>query len=200
MLTSAVLEKESHQSTAARYESLIRIAASVRAQKEPQHLFRLLIEELGQVIQFDAIAQYDESSNKVHWHMCSGCRKPDSVPSESDKEETLAAWVYRHQEAVTLINLEEETRFPASTNLMRQAGIQSVCAFPLSTAHRRLGSLVIASVHRDAYSQEEVRFCSLVADQIALAMDDAFNFQASQRAHERLELLLDLDQSSSVEP
>ena len=73
-----------------------------------------------------------------------------------------------------------------------QAGLQSVCAFPLSTAHRRLGSLVIASVHRDAYSPEEVRFCSLVADQIALAMDDAFNFQASQRAQERLELLLDL--------
>jgi formate hydrogenlyase transcriptional activator len=62
----------------------------------------------------------------------------------------------------------------------------------LSTAHRRLGSIVIASVHRDAYSPEEIRFCSLVADQIALAMDDAFNFQASQRSQERLELLLDL--------
>ena len=192
MLTSPVLEMESHQSTAARYESLIRIAASVRAQKKPEDLFRLLIEELGQVIQFDAIAQYDESSSKVHWHMCSGCRKPDSVPSEIHKEGTLAAWVYRNQEAVALPNLDGETRFPASTDLMRRAGLQSICAFPLSTAHRRLGSLVIASVHRDAYSKEEIRFCSLVADQIALAMDDAFNFQASQRAQERLELLLDL--------
>ena len=192
MLTSPVLEMESYQSTAARYESLIRIAASVRAQKEPQDLFRLLIEELGQVIQFDAIAQYDESSNKVHWHMCSGCRKPDSVPSEADKDGTLAAWVYRHQEAVVLPSLDGETRFPASTDLMRRAGLQSVCAFPLSTAHRRLGSLVIASVHRHAYSPEEIRFCSLVADQIALATDDAFNFQSSRRAQERLELLLDL--------
>jgi formate hydrogenlyase transcriptional activator len=192
MLTSPVLEMESYQSTAARYESLIRIAASVRAQKDPQDLFRLLIEELGQVIQFDAIAQYDESSNKVHWHMCSGCRKPDSAPSEIDKEGTLASWVYQHQETVALPTLDDETRFPASTDLMRRAGLQSICAFPLSTAHRRLGSLVIASVHRNAYSNEEVRFCSLVADQIALAMDDAFNFQASQRAQERLELLLDL--------
>ena len=130
--------------------------------------------------------------NKVHWHMCSGCRKPHSVPAEIDKEETLPAWVYRNQETVALGSLDRETRFPASIDLMRQAGLQSVCAFPLSTAHRRLGSLVIASVHRDAYSPEEVRFCSLVADQIALAMDDAINFQASQRAQERLELLLDL--------
>jgi formate hydrogenlyase transcriptional activator len=193
MLTSpAAVQTRSDQSTAAKYESLIRIAADIRARKEPRDLFEILIRELGQVVQFDAIAQYDESSNKVHWHMCPGCRKPNPSPSETDKEETLAAWVYRHQETVAIADLDRETRFSASTNLMRQAGLQSVCAFPLSTAHRRLGSLVIASVHRDAYSPEEVRFCSLVADQIALAMDDACNFQASQRAQERLELLLDL--------
>ena len=56
----------------------------------------------------------------------------------------------------------------------------------------RIGSLMIANTQPNAYSPEEVRFCSLVADQIALATDDAFNFQASQQAHERLELLLDL--------
>ncbi len=171
---------------------MIRIAAAVRSQREPQDLFGLLVEELGQVVQFDAIAQYDEGSNKVHWHMCAGCRKPHPLPSSTDDDETLAAWVYRHQEIVALPNLDGETPFPGSTGLMRLAGLQSVCAFPLSTAHRKLGSLVVASIHRDAYSAEEIRFCSLVASQIALAMDDAFNFQASQRAQERLELLLDL--------
>src|ERR1051326_8506281 len=79
---------------------------------------------------------------------------------------------------------------------MRQVGLHSFCAFPLTTAHRRIGSLLIASLHRDAYSAEEVRFCRLVADQIALATDDAMNFRASQRAQERLELLLDLTNRS----
>ena len=181
-MTSAVLETESHQSTAARYESLIRIAAAIRSQKRPQDLFELLVQELGQVVSFDGIAQFDEDSNKVYWHMCSSCRKPDAVPSENGKEEALPAWVYRHQETVVLPSLDGETRFPTTTALMRQAGLQSVGAFPLSTAHRRLGSLVIASVRRDAYSPEEIRFCSLVAGQIALAMDDAINFQASQRS------------------
>src|SRR5205823_4959057 len=111
---------------------------------------------------------------------------------EIAKEDTIAAWVYETQEAVVLKSLDQETRFPASTKLMRAAGLQSVCALPLSTAHRRLGSLVIASVYRDAYSTAEVRFCTLVANQIALAIDDAINFRASQQAQERLELLLDL--------
>lgn len=109
-----------------------------------------------------------------------------------DREETIAAWIFRNQETLVLGTLEGETRFPASIEIMRQVGLQSVCAFPLTTAHRRMGSLVIASVNRDAYSPEEVRFCRLVADQIALATDDAMNFRASQRAQQRLELLLDL--------
>jgi formate hydrogenlyase transcriptional activator len=191
-MISSVTETRTDQSIAARYESLIRIAALVRSQTKPEDLFGLLIEELGQAIQFDAIAQYDEGSNKVHWHLCPTCRKPDPAPAPLDPEDTLAAWVYRRQEAVALANLDLERRFPASIRLMREAGLQSVCAFPLSTAHRKLGSLVIASARPDAYSAEEIRFCSLVADQIALAMDDAFNFQASQRAQQRLELLLDL--------
>ena len=190
MLASAIAEVESDQSTAERYESLIRIATSIRAQKDPRELFGILVHELDQVLQFDAIAQFDEASNKVAWHLCRGCQS-DKAPSEADKD-TIAAWVYEHQETVVLGTLDFETRFPPSIRMMRQAGLQSVCAFPLTTAHRRLGSLVIASVRRDAYSPEQVRFCALVANQIALAMDDAANFGASQRAQERLELLLDL--------
>ena len=175
-----------------RYASLIRIAASIRAQKEPHGLFGMLVHELGQVLQFDAIAQYDEASNKVDWHLCPSCLRPEASHGEINKDETIAAWVYEHQETVVIRSLDRETRFPHSTRLMRRAGLQSVCAFPLTTAHRQLGSLVIGSTRSDAYSDEEVRFCALVANQIALAMDDAINFQASERAQERVELLLDL--------
>ena len=192
MSSSAIAITESDQVTAERYESLIRIAASIRAQKDPKELFGTLAHELGKVLPFDGMAQYDEASNKVAWHMCAGCRKADYIPDQVDQDDTIAAWVYEHQETVVLGNLTEETRFQSSVRMMHDAGLQSVCAVPLTTAHRRLGSLVIASVRREAYSPEEVRFCGLVAAQIALAMDDAINFRASQQAQERLELLLDL--------
>jgi formate hydrogenlyase transcriptional activator len=191
MPTSVMAIAETDEFTAQRYESLIRIAASIRAQKDPGELFGILVHELGQVVDFDGIAQFDEASNKVAWHLCSGCRKPENIPPEIDSD-TIAAWVYEHQETLSLGTLDHETRFAGSVGIMRKAGLQSVCAFPLTTAHRRLGSLVVASVRRDAYSPEEVRFCSLVANQIALAMDDAINFRASQQAQERLQLLLDL--------
>src|ERR1700690_3312468 len=111
-MLSSVTETRTDQSTAARYESLIRIAALVRSQKQPEDLFGLLTEELGQAIQFDAIAQYDEGSNKIHWHLCPPCRKPDLPSADLAEEETLAAWVYRQQETIVLTDLDEEMRFP----------------------------------------------------------------------------------------
>jgi formate hydrogenlyase transcriptional activator len=179
-------------STSARYEALIRISNSIRARTEPQDLFDVLVEELGKVIPFDAIAQFDESANKMHWHVGPECKRLEGCPSEIATGDNLPNYVYRTQETVVLGTLDGETRFPAFTRKAHASGLQSMCAFPLTTAHRRVGSLILGSTRRNAYSADEVQFCALVADQIALATDDAINFQASQKAQERLELLLDL--------
>jgi len=178
---------------AARYESLIRLAGAIRAHRDPERLFHTLVHELCAVVPFDAIAQYDESSNKVHWHLgdvCKASAAGDRI--ELAKEETLAWWVHLHQQTLVIPSVAADGRFPRMMERFREFGIGSICAFPLSTVHRRLGSLVIASRFPNAYAEDEVRFLALVVNQIALAMDDAMNFGASQRAQERLELLLEL--------
>lgn len=192
-VASTILEVPSKQSDGARYESLIRLAGSIRSQPEPKALFGVLVDELKPVIGFDAIAQFDESSKKVNWHLCESCRQLSPAPaSDFQIEDTLPWWVSENQQSVVISDVWRETRFSYTVEHLKRAGLQSACALPLSTAHRRMGSLLIASRKLDAYSEEEVRFVSLVADQIALAMDDAINFEASRRAQERLELLLDL--------
>ena len=179
------------QSLGARYESLIRLGEAIRSQRDQRQLFRLLADELRQVVPFDAIARYDDDSNKVDWHVCSRCE--DLTPlSDLTKEETVAWWVYQNQQPVIIPSVADEVRFPATTGKLKQFGFRSLCAVPLSTAHRRLGSLVLASEQPNVYSDEEVRFVSLSAGHIALAMDDALHLQESQRAQQRLELLLNL--------
>jgi len=177
-------------SQAARYESLIRLAEAIRSQRDDD-LFALLADELRAVVQFDAIAQFDETGVKVNWRhsMPSGSVCP-LAPHE--REESVAAWVHQHQQPLVVPSVDDETRCRPSMERLKQLGLQSLCALPLSTAHRRLGSLVVSSRIPDAYSEEDVRFLSLAAAQIALAMDDAHNFRESQRAEERLRLLLDL--------
>ena len=175
-----------------RYEALIRIANSIRAQKNSDELFHVLADELQQVAPADAILQFDGAANRIRYHIGPACRSGINLPKEYNQEETLAAFVYREQQPVVLGTLEGETRFPALIAVAREAGLQSACALPLTTAYRQLGTLELASVKPNAYPPDEVRFCTLVADQIALAMDDAMSFQESQRARGRLQLLLNL--------
>src|SRR5260370_1561479 len=70
--------------------------------------------------------------------------------------------------------------------MLKSRGVRSVCVLPLTTVHRRLGGLAVGSLEADAYSQEEVSFLSLVANEVALAVDDALNFDASQTAIDAL--------------
>jgi formate hydrogenlyase transcriptional activator len=179
-------------SLAARYESLIRLAEAVRSHRDGRELFELLARELRRVVPFDAIAQYDDRPSKVHWHICSEAQSAASPLTGLVTEETLAWWVHEHQEIVVVPDLHLETRFPKTVDRLLVLGMRSLCALPLTTTHRHLGSLIVTSRLVDAYSADEVSFLSLVAGQVALAIDDARNFRESQRVGERLSLLLDL--------
>ncbi len=180
-------------SLADRYESLIRLAEAIRSSTGHDELFGLLANELRRVVPFDGIAQYDDGANKVNWRTCDSCGPPAPDPTyDMAKEETVAWWVYQNQKSMVVPFIENEMRFPATIDRLRGRGFQSLCAVPLSTPHRRLGSLVLVSRKPDVYCTEEVRFLGMAAGQIALAMDDALNFQESQRTGERLRLLLDL--------
>jgi formate hydrogenlyase transcriptional activator len=179
-------------SISARYRALIRIAQAIRGHRNPKELFELLTRELREVLPFDAIVQFDEMAHKVHWNHCTDHAHPHPSSVAIAPEDTVAWWVYHNQQPVLVRDAGRDTRFPANMAIFKRFGIQSACAVPLTTAHRRLGSLAIASEAVDSYSDEDVLFFSLVADQIALATDDALNFEASQKNGERLQLLLDL--------
>jgi formate hydrogenlyase transcriptional activator len=173
-----------------RYEALIRLAEAIRSHDGNGDLFELLAGQLRGVVQFDTIVQFDQTATKVNWRHYESTVSACPLPPE--KEESVASWVHEHQQPLMVRMVERETRWHSSMLRLTSLGLRSMCALPLSTAHRRLGCLVIASRLPDAYTDEDVRFLSLAAAQIALAMDDARNFRESQRAEERLRLLLDL--------
>ncbi len=188
----------SEQSVVARYEALIRVSQAVSAYREPRKLFDVLVDELRRVIEFDGIgiAQYDEATGAIEWHVSIHCNEPNPVLKDKCvQKESMTCWVFQNQRPLVIPYVDQETRFPDTMELLKKHEIQSVCMLPLTTVHRRIGSMFIASERADAYSEDEVRFLGLVADQMALAIDDALNFETSRTAQEQLKLLLDLTNS-----
>src|SRR5882724_4337561 len=170
-----------------RYEALLRVSQTLISIRSSEELFSILARELHAVVNFYVmgVGIYDEKAHE----MCTKSYGAPGVPLQAPKfapEETFSWWVYQHQEPLIIPSLDAETRFPAVAEMLKNRGVRSICALPLTTVHRRLGGLAVGSTEPDAYSKEEVSFLSLVANQVALAVDDALNFDTSQHATEAL--------------
>ena len=54
-----------------RYEALIRVSQAIGVHRDPAELFKVLSDELRNVIKFDSIGvvQYDEAGNEIAWRL-----------------------------------------------------------------------------------------------------------------------------------
>src|ERR1700726_4511691 len=189
-------------SAATRFESLVRVSNAIGMHRDPEELFAALVKELHRVVRFDYIGVTirDEKSNTFHRHSVDA-ETEKAIPPEPELalEESDAWRVYQSQKPL-ITSLEAcDDRLSKFQEALKKRQIRCVCTLPLTTAHSKVGTLAFASKAPDIYTAEEVCFLSVVADQIALAFDNALHFdeaQASQqqllKKNERLELLLEL--------
>src|SRR3979490_2077546 len=201
MLTERVADG-SRLSAATRFESLVRVSNAIGTHRDPQELFGALVKELHRVVRFDYIGVTirDEESNTFHPHSVDA-ETEAAIPSDPElaMEESDAWRVYQSQEPLITSLEARDDRLSKFQEILKKYGIRCVCTLPLTTAHSKVGTLCFASKAPDIYTAEEVCFLSLVADQIALAFDNALHFDAAQasqqqllKKNERVGLLLEL--------
>src|SRR5438874_1059480 len=184
---SDTVQRAAEAAVTARYEALFRVSQTLISIRSSEELFSILARELRAVVNFYVmgVGIYDENAHEMR---TTSYGEP-GVPLQAPKfapEETFSWWVYQHQQPLIIPSLDAETRFPAVAEMLENRGVRSVCVLPLTTVHRRLGGLAFGSIEADAYNEEEVNFLSFVANQVALAVDDALNFDAAQHAQEAL--------------
>src|SRR5713226_688697 len=185
---------------ARRYKALFRISEAFSACREPEELSKVLVDQLRELISFDYldVLVFKENSNEIEWRVTPqlqiGC-------SDLQVEETLTWHVYHTQEAMHIADWSADTTFSRLKELLETRGVKlgSAICLPLTTAHRRLGTLAICSQDRNAYNSQDVSFSQMLALGLALAIDDVLNLRQSraarvelERQNTRLKLLLDL--------
>jgi formate hydrogenlyase transcriptional activator len=185
-----------------RFETFVRVSHAIAAHRDPKELFGVLVSELHRVVQFDfiGVSFRDKDSDPFQNYFIDMTCRTELIPEEKlTPEETLTLRVYERQEPVLRSTNEMEPCCARLRAILKRLDIRSICALPLTTAHRKLGAITFGSRQVDTYSPDEVRFVSEVAGYIALAFDDALNLAALRRATEelqtkngRLELLLDV--------
>jgi formate hydrogenlyase transcriptional activator len=179
-----------------RYEALLRATSALGTCSDCDAAADVLLKTLLEVVPFDylQLVAFESDTKTVGWHLLySNGRRHDVPEANAVLEDTPIAWVHESQRALITADWKAEIRFAKHGELLNELGIASTCVLPLARGERRLGALSIGSTHPHAYPEEEVRFLTLVADQIALAIDAAVNFYLSRQAQDRLKLILDLN-------
>jgi formate hydrogenlyase transcriptional activator len=192
----------SRLSAATRYESLVGVSSAIGRYRNPQDLFSALVRELHSVVPFHyvGVSIRDERSNTFHRHSIDAETEAAVPPDpELTMEESDYWWVYQHQEPLITSLEVRDARFSKFQEILKKYGVRCVCTLPLTTAHSKVGTLTFANKAPDIYTAEEVHFLSVVAEQIALAFDNALHFDAAQasqqellKKNERVGLLLEL--------
>jgi len=185
------------------YLTLLEVSKSIASHRALPELFHDLAKSLDEVLDFHflTVVLHDAARNVMRLHILD-----TTVPAtlqageEFTMEESPSALVWRTQQPLIIDDIERETRFARVTKLLREQKVRSFCSLPLTSAHRRLGTLDFGAEETGAYTPDGIAFPLLVASQVAVAVDNALHFQEaqalqSQLTHDRnrLQFLLDLN-------
>ncbi len=158
--------------TLTRYQALIRVSEALRAYHDPDELFRSLTRELAPVVRFDflGLALYDERTRVVTPFVLEASGEVGPLP-ELTSEEQLTYWVLERRDVLVIPAVAAEQRFAQEMRYLSGQRAVSVCCLPLVTPQRSVGMLIAASRTSHPYGTDDVAFLSLVANQVAFAID-----------------------------
>jgi formate hydrogenlyase transcriptional activator len=140
-------------------------------------------------VRFDALSLvlHDAATNTMRLHVLE-----TTVPVESPLEIVLnpdddpAGLVWQTQQPLITSDIVELSRWPRLLERVRPYGVQSYCWLPLTTARRRLGALVFTSRQPSAHDAADLDFLHQVANQVAVAVENALAFQEIEALKDKL--------------
>ena len=118
---------------AARYEMLMRVSRAIGAHQNAKELFAALVDELNDVVDFDAVGVFLKcrNSDRFQNHFVDMKSRSVLVAEENlSPEETFASSVYEQQEPWLRSTDEMEPRYERLQAVLQDRGIRSICALP----------------------------------------------------------------------
>lgn len=183
------------------YRTLLEVSESIALNRDLPALFHDFAQRLHRLVGFDFLnlILHEPARDSMRLHVIESADPTTLTPGlEMPVGQGPSGWVWQTQEPMVVSDVDQETRYPAVMQMMREHNIRSCCLLPLTTAQRRLGVLGFGSKHSGAYA-DGLDFLKQVAAQVAVAVDNALNYERAQtyqqqlaRERDRLRAVLDV--------
>jgi formate hydrogenlyase transcriptional activator len=186
----------------ATHQSLLDVSQAILQHRDLNGLFRDLAVRLRAIVPFDLLnlVLSDPATNSMRLHILESTTgaEPDVPELEFPLEESPSGWVYLHQETLVIPDVNAETRWPKIMALLKRNHVVSSAWLPLTTAQHRLGALMFGFAAGGPL-ESQLEFMRQVSAQVAVAVDNALNFEKAEkyqrqlaRERDRLQVLLEI--------
>ncbi len=176
--------------TSDRYQALLAISEAIISHYDLSSLLHDLAGQLGRLVPFDylALVLHDGETSSMRLHVLeTGEPVPPGTVIVLPVEDDPAGLVWQTQQPLITSHIDELKRWPRLLERVQAYGVESYCWLPLTTSRRRLGALVFTSKQASTYEAGDLPFLRQVANQVAVAVENALAFEEIEALNEKLQ-------------
>ena len=182
----------------ARAETLLEINNAITTHLDLHDLIRATSECLRKYFKNDVVgmALYEPELNMLRVHAIDSNQPFDRWVEEGflmPLEGSPAGECFTTRKPLILSTLDAPKYKSPAVERAIAAGIKSACNAPLIAHDRALGAVVIASRTEGAFKEADAEMLTNVARQLAIAVENALNFEAAKKQKARAETLLEIN-------
>ncbi|MEM8532401.1 MAG: GAF domain-containing protein [Chloroflexota bacterium] len=181
------------------------ISSAITSTLDLNDMLERLIVELGRVIDVSTslVVLYDKDEQFLHYPIVYDRGAPMHIPSLPITRGGINRWVITHRQSLLLHTNEEAEQYRKSVDSRERVGSgtyveESFLVVPIVSGDETLGVINIQSYETSKFSEDDLRFVSTVANQAAIAINNAHVFQERGRRIEELATFNEIGQQLSV--
>jgi formate hydrogenlyase transcriptional activator len=170
-------------------EALLQISDTIAGARDLKDLLHMLAPPLKQAVDFDYVALilHDPKTDRMNLHVIEILFETDPPTVSLPMDGSPSGLCFRTQQPV-IIDVDTEFRFSDEVMaVLKRYFIKSCCYLPLTTSLRRLGAITFGSRQPARFAESEMPFLRRVANQVAVAVDNACHFAEAQRYQQKLQ-------------
>src|SRR6185369_7118315 len=177
---------------------LLEINNAVASNLDLHELVQAISTSLRELVPHDytGLAIYDEKLGKLRIHRVEAADTPgilgegEPIPMEG----TTAGLAFTRRQIVRRDRVDpNEFYAPVFKSMVETLKIQSACVLPLIVQDRAIGVVSLTSCTEAAFSEDDAELLGHVSDQLAIAVENAINYQRAQWERDRRQLLLEVN-------
>ena len=168
---------------------MLQLSNALLANMDVRKLLGAISASIGEVIPHDAatLALYDSVTDQLIVQFLSA--EEDGTPRGEVRlplEGSPAGEAYRTREPVVVQRMEDSSFAPETMRHLTGLGMRSGCWVPLIHRGEVVGTMTVASRLESAFSEGEAEMLVEMADQVAMAVNNAVAFKQIQELRDRL--------------